>query len=208
MLTIEYSNDAWQTPKIVPFANLSMSPASSGLHYGLQCFEGMKAYRCQSDDSVRLFRPDKNMTRLSSSMERLHLPGYDFDRDELLQCLKQLVWLDRDWIPQIDNYSLYLRPTVIATHPYLGLERPQSLLLYIICCPVGPYYKHGFTAVHLTADTDYVRAWPGGTGSHKVGGNYGATSTCASLVLRQCRVLSICFSNQQGSESAVGPARS
>ena len=82
---------------------------------------------------------------------------------------------DRDWIPSGRGYSLYLRPTVISTHPYLGLSPPDSLLLYVITSPVGPYYATGFDPVRLTTDTPYVRAWPGGSGSSKIGGNYGPT---------------------------------
>ena len=115
------------------------------------------------------------MERLSNSMARLHMPGADFDRKELIQCISELVTLDKNWIPEGEGYSLYLRPTVIATHKDLGLATPNSLLLYVITCPVGPYYKSGFKPIRLTADTNYVRAWPGGTGNAKVGGNYAPT---------------------------------
>jgi branched-chain amino acid aminotransferase len=142
---------------------------------GLQCFEGMKAYKGLADDSVRLFRPDLNVKRLSQSMERLHMPGADFDQQELIECIAELVRTDEKWIPYGEGYSLYIRPTVIATHKYLGLAAPDSLLLYVITSPVGPYYKSGFNPIRLTADTSFVRAWPGGTGSNKVGGNYAST---------------------------------
>lgn len=175
MLTIAYKDGAWQDPQILPYANLSISPAASSLHYGLSCFEGMKAYKNDHDGTIRLFRPDKNMERLKNSMERLQMPGYDFDPNELIALLAELIKLDSRWIPQGDGYSLYIRPTVIATHPYLGLAAPKELLLYIITCPVGPYYTTGFKPVTLLATPDYVRAWPGGTGSNKVGGNYGPT---------------------------------
>ena len=122
-----------------------------------------------------MFRPDKNMERLSNSMNRLHMPGSDFDRDELLKCISELISLDKDWIPSGEGYSLYIRPTVVATHPFLGLASPTSLLLYVITSPVGPYYKTGFDPIRLTSDTEYVRAWPGGTGNAKVGGNYAPT---------------------------------
>lgn len=135
----------------------------------------MKAYKSLKDGSLRLFRPDMNMKRLKSSMERLEMPGADFDAEELTKCIAELVRTDEKWIPEGEGYSLYLRPTVIATHRYLGLAAPDSLLLYVITSPVGPYYKTGFKPVRLTAETPYVRAWPGGTGSAKVGGNYGPT---------------------------------
>ena len=96
-------------------------------------------------------------------MDRLHMVGADFDHQELIQCIQELVALDEKWIPDGEGYSLYLRPTVIATHKFLGIAPPDSLLLYVITSPVGPYYKSGFKPIRLTADTPYVRAWPGGS---------------------------------------------
>lgn len=96
------------------------------------------------------------------------MPGHDFDKNELIECIKELVRVDEKWIPTGEGYSLYLRPTVIATHRFLGLSAPENLLLYVITSPVGPYYKSGFDPVRLTADSPYVRAWPGGTGNCKV----------------------------------------
>lgn len=184
MLTIAYQKGAWQTPHIRPYENLSISPAATSFHYGLSCFEGMKAYKT-SGNTIRLFRPDKNMQRLKNSMERLQMPGYDFDPNELIHLLKQLLQLDQRWIPEGDGYSLYIRPTVIATHPFLGLAAPTELLLYVITCPVGPYYPSGFKPISLLATPDYVRAWPGGTGSNKVGGNYAPTMKPQAEAVRQ-----------------------
>ncbi|KAL7572045.1 hypothetical protein ACA910_001697 [Epithemia clementina (nom. ined.)] len=176
MLLAEWNQDSnWSAPRIIPYQDLKLSPASSCLHYGLQCFEGMKAYKSLGDPSLRLFRPEMNMKRLQSSMERLHMPGSDFDHNELISCIAELVKLDEKWIPYGDGYSLYIRPTVIATHRFLGLAAPTSLLLFVITSPVGPYYKTGFKPVRLTADSSYIRAWPGGTGNAKVGGNYAPT---------------------------------
>lgn len=182
MLTVRYENGAWRAPEIVPYGELRISPAASALHYGLECFEGMKAYKSlgDGDDSLRLFRPDCNMARLRSSMDRLTMPGFDFNPEGLIECIAELVRLDRDTIPEGEGYSLYLRPTVISTHPFLGVAPPTELLLYVITCPVGPYYKSGFAPVRLTADTPYVRAWPNGTGNYKVGGNYGPTMKAAA----------------------------
>mmetsp|Transcript_785 Transcript_785/g.1743 ORF Transcript_785/g.1743 Transcript_785/m.1743 type:complete len:273 (-) Transcript_785:77-895(-) len=113
--------------------------------------------------------------RLTNSMRRLEMPGADFDNEELTNLIGELVKVDKDWIPSGEGYSLYIRPTVIATHNVLGLAAPEKILLYVICSPVGPYYKTGFDPIKLTADTEFVRAWPGGTGDAKVGGNYAAT---------------------------------
>ncbi|CAB9528400.1 Branched-chain amino acid aminotransferase [Seminavis robusta] len=177
MLMVPWSvENQWGDPKIVPYEDLKISPAASCLHYGLQCFEGMKAYKALDDpNSLHLFRPHKNMERLTGSMERLSMPGADFDNGELVKLIEELVKVDQKWIPRGEGYSLYIRPTVIATHRFLGMAPPIDLLLFVITSPVGPYYKTGFKPIRLTCDTPFVRAWPGGTGNSKVGGNYGPT---------------------------------
>eukprot|EP00912_Choanoflagellata_sp_UC4_P001515 UC4_evm1s958 len=172
MLTCRHREGAWQAPQIVPYQNLSLSPAASCLHYAIQCFEGMKAYVAE-DRTIRLFRPDLNMARLSRSVERLALPA--FDRDEFLECIKELVRIDSHWIPEGRGYSLYIRPTAIANGVSLGVGASKEALLFTILSPVGPYYKEGFKPVTLLADTVNVRAWPGGAGDTKIGGNYGPT---------------------------------
>lgn len=192
MLMIEWDTEnQWGAPRIVPYEDLRVSPAASSLHYGLSAFEGMKAYRAIPDKSLRLFRPELNMKRLASSMDRLHMPGSDFDGNELIKCIAELVKVDQDWVPYGEGYSLYIRPTVIATHRFLGLSAPDSLLLYCITSPVGPYYKSGFNPVRLTADTQFVRAWPGGTGAAKVGGNYAPTMKAQAEAAKEgyCQVL-------------------
>jgi branched-subunit amino acid aminotransferase/4-amino-4-deoxychorismate lyase len=97
------------------------------------------------------------MERLSNSMHRLHMPGADFNREELIKCIGELVKLDKDWIPSGEGFSLYLRPTVIATHRFLGLAAPDSILLYVITCPVGPYYKTGFKPIKVRLEQNRTR---------------------------------------------------
>lgn len=173
MLEIDWDVDSgWKAPKIIPYGPLQIDPAATSLHYALQCFEGMKAY-VDDNDSIRLFRPDKNMIRMNNSMKRLFLP--EFDEDAFLECIKELIKVEKDWIPRGEGYSLYVRPTGIATHPYLGVGAATQAKLYVILAPVGPYYPTGFAPVSLLAGDEYVRAWPGGTGDSKVGGNYGPT---------------------------------
>eukprot|EP01064_Diplonema_japonicum_P027902 TRINITY_DN4160_c0_g1_i1.p1 TRINITY_DN4160_c0_g1~~TRINITY_DN4160_c0_g1_i1.p1 ORF type:complete len:382 (+),score=91.50 TRINITY_DN4160_c0_g1_i1:37-1182(+) len=173
MFQVDWTKEnGWEAPRIVPYGDLSLSPAASSLHYALQCFEGLKAYR-RKDDSVYLFRPDMNAKRMNRSTERLELPTFDIKEFE--KCLKQLVELDKEWIPQEKGYSLYIRPTVISTDVCLGVAPPKAAQLFIITCPVGPYYKSGFKPVSLYADSVNVRAWQGGTGSYKIGGNYAPT---------------------------------
>lgn len=170
MLEVDWEKGAgWGAPQIRPYGPIAMDPASSCLHYALECFEGMKAYK-DAQGRVRLFRPDMNMKRLNSSMKRLLLP--QFDEDELTECLKELMRLDHEWIPEGDGYSLYIRPTGISTHPYIGVGASLKAKIFIICSPVGPYYPEGFNPVKLYANDTYIRAWPGGTGGFKLGANY------------------------------------
>ncbi|CAN0385771.1 unnamed protein product [Ectocarpus sp. 12 AP-2014] len=173
MLHLDWdSNGGWQAPRILPYGDLCISPAASSLHYGLQCYEGMKAYR-DADGGVRLFRPDLNMIRLNRSMDRLCFP--QVDEASMIELISKLVVEDADWIPEGDGYSLYIRPTAISTHPYLGLAAPEKVKIYVVLSPVGPYYKEGFKPVKLYADTEQRRAWPGGMGFAKAGGNYAPT---------------------------------
>ncbi|XP_057180640.1 branched-chain-amino-acid aminotransferase, cytosolic isoform X2 [Triplophysa rosa] len=173
MLTIEWSlKDGWQKPHIQPFGNLSVHPACSCLHYAVQLFEGMKAYR-GPDNEVRLFRPMLNMKRMLNSAQRSCLPS--FDDVELLECIRKLVELDQDWVPQSDSASLYIRPTFLGTEPSLGVKKPSRALLFVILSPVGSYFSTGVKPVSLWADSKYIRAWKGGTGDCKMGGNYGAS---------------------------------
>ncbi|KAJ3172389.1 hypothetical protein HDU87_007893 [Geranomyces variabilis] len=170
MLTVEWdAKKGWHAPQIKPYGNLSLDPAAKVFHYGLECFEGMKAYK-DAQGKIRLFRPDMNMARLNKSCARLTLPT--FDSKELLACIKELLRVDQAWIPSEHGYSLYLRPTAIATEESLGVGESSRALLFVIASPVGPYYKTGLKAVSLSATRDYVRAWPGGTGDAKIGGNY------------------------------------
>ncbi|KAJ3146169.1 branched-chain-amino-acid aminotransferase [Geranomyces michiganensis] len=170
MLTVEWdAAKGWHAPEIKPYGNLSLDPAAKVFHYGLECFEGMKAYK-DAQGKIRLFRPDMNMARLNKSCARLTLPT--FDGAELLKCIKEFLRVDQKWIPSEHGYSLYLRPTAIATEESLGVGESNRALLFVIASPVGPYYKTGLKAVSLSATRDYVRAWPGGTGDAKIGGNY------------------------------------
>ncbi|EEA27905.1 branched-chain-amino-acid transaminase bat2 [Talaromyces marneffei ATCC 18224] len=170
MLSIEWTaTDGWLTPRIVPYQNLSLDPATCVFHYAFECFEGMKAYK-DKDGKIRLFRPDKNMERLNKSSSRIALPT--INADSLTQLIAEFAKLESRFIPNEKGYSLYLRPTMIGTQKTIGVGPPGSALLFVIASPVGPYYPTGFKAVSLEA-TDYaVRAWPGGVGDKKLGANY------------------------------------
>ncbi|XP_068785443.1 branched-chain-amino-acid aminotransferase, mitochondrial-like isoform X3 [Struthio camelus] len=174
MLTVEWTQaSGWGRPHIRPFQELSLHPASSALHYAVELFEGMKAFR-GVDDRIRLFRPELNMERMGRSAQRLCLPA--FDGAELLECIRALVRLEQDWVPRADTASLYIRPALVGTEPSLGVAPPSRALLFVILCPVGPYFPGGqLSPVALLADPRHARAWPGGTGHCKIGSNYGPT---------------------------------
>ncbi|XP_033918907.1 branched-chain-amino-acid aminotransferase, cytosolic isoform X1 [Melopsittacus undulatus] len=174
MLIIEWSlASGWEKPYIKPLQNLSLHPASSSLHYSVELFEGLKAYR-GVDGRIRLFRPTLNMERMARSARRATLPH--FDQNELLECIRKLVEVEKEWVPYSTAASLYIRPTLIGTEPSLGVKKPTKALLYVILSPVGPYFASGsFNPISLWADPKYVRAWKGGTGDCKLGANYGSS---------------------------------
>jgi branched-chain amino acid aminotransferase len=122
---------------------------------------------------VRMFRPDCNMQRFSNSMQRLAMPAPD--QTQLLECIKKLLLLDASWIPVQDGYSIYIRPTAIGSNHNLGVSQSNEVKVFVILSPVGPYFKDGFKPVKLFADSTNVRAWPGGAGGVKIGGNYAPT---------------------------------
>jgi len=184
MLVVDWNKTTgWGAPTISEYGNFSLSPAISSLHYGLQCFEGTKAYK-DANGKIRLFRPDRNLDRMDDSMRRLAFPS--LDKEGFLECIKELIRIVESWVPSKRGYSLYIRPTAIATSPYLGVHASDDVRLYCILCPVGPYYATGAAVpVKLLADPDHVRAWPGGVGCQKVGGNYAPTIQIATIAQRK-----------------------
>jgi len=142
MLLIPWNDQTgWKAPQIVPYGPLELEPSSTIFHYAPTCFEGMKAY-IDPQGSIRLFRPDKNMERMNTSVERLALPT--FNGEAVIELMKQLLILDKKWIPKAEGHSLYIRPTVIGTQAGLGVAANTDALLFVIASPVGPYYKTGF----------------------------------------------------------------
>ncbi|XP_020858914.1 branched-chain-amino-acid aminotransferase, mitochondrial isoform X1 [Phascolarctos cinereus] len=176
MLTVEWcSKQGWGAPCIRPFGSLMLHPACSALHYGIEVFEGLKAFRGK-DQRVCLFRPWLNMDRMLRSSLRLCLPA--FDKLELLECIRRLVEIDEKWVPSGNERkaSLYIRPTLIGNESSLGVHPPMKALLYVILSPVGAYFSgDSLTPISLLADPRFVRAWIGGVGDCKQGGNYGPT---------------------------------
>jgi branched-chain amino acid aminotransferase len=161
----------WHDARIVPYLPITLDPAAKVFHYGQTIFEGLKAYRTEAGHIV-LFRPDRNMKRLNRSNDRMSIPVID---EQLgLEALRQLVLVDRDWIPDAPETSLYVRPFVIATEAALGVSPSKQYKFIIIMSPVGSYYAEGIKPVSIFVESEYVRAVAGGVGHVKTAGNYAA----------------------------------
>jgi branched-chain amino acid aminotransferase len=171
MFTMYYRNGEWVDPQIGPYRPLSLDPAAMCFHYGQGIIEGMKAFR--RGKKIHLFRPRDNFLRLNASAKRMAMP--EVDVDFMVECLKELVKMDREWIPELPGTSLYIRPTMIAIESKLGVAAAQEYLLFVILSPVGPYFKEGFNPVKLLVSDKYVRAVRGGVGYSKTMANYAAS---------------------------------
>lgn len=173
MVAIDWTIESgWHDARLQPYGPLQFDPGSAVLHYGQEIFEGLKAYR-HADGSIWTFRPEKNAERLQRSAQRLALP--ELPVEDFLASLKQVVSVDRDWVPTDDDGSLYLRPFMIANETFLGVRPAQTVAYYVIASPAGPYFSGGVTPVSIWLSTEYSRAGRGGTGAAKCGGNYAAS---------------------------------
>ena len=179
MLTMRYAEakGGWQAPEIKTFHNLVLHPATLVLHYGQQAFEGLKAFAGPQQDDVYLFRPDMNIARFNKSCTRMCIPTVD--PQLFMEQMSKLILMERDWIPRATGTSLYIRPTVIATDPYLGVRPGNEFIFFIILSPVGAYYPEGFAPTRIMVADKYVRACRGGVGEAKTLSNYAASLLAA-----------------------------
>ncbi|SEN47363.1 branched-chain amino acid aminotransferase [Amphibacillus marinus] len=159
----------WFDPRIVPYQALTLDPAAMIFHYGQTVFEGLKAYYTDSNE-IQLFRPEENIKRLNRSSARMCIP--EIDPELALTAIKQLVAVDKEWVPTIEGTSLYIRPFIVATEPYLGVAPAKQYQFIIILSPVGAYYSEGINPVKIAVENQYIRAIKGGTGEAKTAGNY------------------------------------
>ncbi|MBQ9118855.1 MAG: branched-chain amino acid aminotransferase [Lachnospiraceae bacterium] len=162
----------WHDARIVPYQPVVLDPAAMVFHYGQEMFEGLKAYK-SDDGRVLLFRPDMNAKRTNNTNKRLCIP--EIPEEDFVQAVKELVKLEQDWIPTKPGTSLYVRPFIIATDPFLGVRPSDTYQFIIILSPVGAYYPEGLNPVKIWIEDDYVRAVRGGIGEAKTGGNYVAS---------------------------------
>jgi branched-chain amino acid aminotransferase len=173
MFIMDYEvGKGWYNPRITEYAPLTLDPSAMVFHYGQEMFEGLKAYKTE-DGRILLFRPDKNIERANNTNRRICIP--EIPEDDFLQALKEIVLTDKDWIPTNPGTSLYIRPFIIATDPFLGVRPSNTYMFIVILSPVGPYYKEGLNPVKIWIEDEYVRAVKGGIGEAKTGGNYVAS---------------------------------
>ncbi len=182
MFVMDYTEGiGWHDARIVPYGPITLDPSAMVFHYAQEIFEGLKAYKSK-EGHVRLFRPYKNFERLNVSAERLAIPAVDVDF--CVEALKQLVELDREWIPEQEGASLYIRPFIIATDEFLGVSPSKTYKFIIICSPSGLYYPEGLNPVKIYVEDTYVRTVRGATGFTKTGGNY-ASSIKAQVIAHE-----------------------
>ena len=179
MFVADYADGQWKNLQILPYGNLSLSPAIASLHYGQTFFEGLKAYT-HPDGKVVVFRPDKNAERFNLSAQRMCMP--QLPKEIFLESIAALVNLDKEWIPKAAHHSLYIRPYMFATDPYLGVQPSKTYKYIVLTCPVGAYFSK---PLKVKVETKYSRASEGGFGFAKAGGNYGGSLFPAQEALKE-----------------------
>ncbi|HEX5727225.1 MAG TPA: branched-chain amino acid aminotransferase [Longimicrobiaceae bacterium] len=186
MVTIRHTRErGWHQARLQPYGPLAIPPATLVLHYAQAVFEGLKAYR-QPDGGVSLFRPERNAVRFQRSAERLAMPP--LPEELFMESIRVLLETDRDWVPDAaSEASLYLRPLLFATDPFLGVRPGTEYLYCLMACAVGSYFPRGVKPVTVWVSREYTRAAPGGTGEAKCAGNYAASLVAqAQAVERGC----------------------
>ena len=181
MFLMDYAEGSWKNPRIQPYGPLTIDPAASVLHYGQGMFEGMKAF-CGKDGKIRFFRPQFHAERMAVGAARICMPAVH--TEDFLEAIEALVRIDIDWVPKSRGSSLYLRPTLIGTEPFLGVRPADKYLFFVLADPVSAYYAEGFNPVRIWIEEEFIRAAPGGLGAIKAGANY-ASSLLAAVNARK-----------------------
>jgi branched-chain amino acid aminotransferase len=183
MLMVEWkAGQGWIDARIQPYAPFVLDPSCLVFHYAQEIFEGLKAYKW-ADGTIALFRPEINARRFNLSADRLCMPN--IPEDLFVEGITELIKLEKDWVPGSAETSLYIRPTMIAVEPVLGVKTSDHYYFYVILSPVGAYYSAGFNPVKILVEDYYVRSVPGGTGEAKTGGNYAASLKAAQEAKRK-----------------------
>ncbi len=179
MLEADYVDGAWTNVSIKPYQALQIDPSLAAIHYGQSIFEGVKAYKNQ-DGEAAIFRPDENFKRFNLSAERMCMP--QVPESIFMEGMRQLIELDKDWIPNIKDHALYIRPFMFSTDALLGVRPSENYKFLIILSPTGPYYAK---PMKILVEENYTRAAPGGVGFSKNAGNYGGSMMAAKMANKQ-----------------------
>jgi branched-chain amino acid aminotransferase len=179
MFEMDYVEGKWQNAQIIPYGNISVSPATMVFHYGQAVFEGIKAFNAK--DGVNVFRPKKFFERLNNSCRRLAIP--EVEEEIFMDAVTDLVKLEKNWVPKQKNASLYLRPFIFASDPYIGVCVSKTYKFMIIASPVGAYYNDPNVRLYVT--DQYIRASKGGLGAAKTPANYAASLMPAELAKKK-----------------------
>jgi branched-chain amino acid aminotransferase len=169
MLEADFENGEWKNIEIKPYQPLLLEPSTSALHYGQAIFEGMKAFRNENGEAF-IFRPYENLKRFNISAQRMNMP--EISEELFVEGMRQLIELDKNWIPAKEDHSLYIRPLMFATDTQLGVRPSDTYKFLIILSPAGPYFS---APMKIAVEEKYTRAAPGGVGFAKNAGNYGGS---------------------------------
>ncbi|MBU1567999.1 MAG: branched-chain amino acid aminotransferase [Proteobacteria bacterium] len=183
MFLMKWSREhGWHEAKICAKEEFRVDPAAMVFHYGQAIFEGLKAYRGK-DDQLFLFRPKDNFERMNTSAVRMCMPRIPVEK--IVNVLKSLIYLEREWVPRAKGATLYIRPTMIAVEPTLGVKPSSLYYFYIIMSPVGAYYAEGCNPTKIYVSDQYVRAVKGGVGNVKTAGNYAASLYMSEIAKKE-----------------------
>lgn len=169
MLEADFENGEWKNVEIKPYQPLLLSPSLAALHYGQAIFEGIKAYKDRKGNAF-IFRPIDNFNRFNISASRMQMPTVP--EELFMEGMRQLVTVDKDWIPAKEDHSLYIRPFMFSSDEVIGVRPSETYKFLIILSPTGPYYS---VPMRIYVEENYVRAAPGGVGYAKAAGNYGGS---------------------------------
>jgi len=182
MVTIRYADSkGWYDARVEARGPIMLDPASAVLHYAQEIFEGLKAYH-SADGGVTMFRPEANARRFRDSARRMAMA--ELPEQVFIDSLHELVKIDRAWIPQSDDGSLYLRPFMFASEVFLGVKPASEYLYMLIASPAGAYFRGGIKPITVWISEEYTRAAPGGTGAAKCGGNYASSLNAQAEAIR------------------------
>lgn len=173
MFDMIYDGGRWHSPRIVPYGPIAIEPGAMTLHYAQTAFEGAKAYR-GADGTIRLFRVERNARRFHESCLRMCIPP--IPEDDFVEAITALVRLDRQWVPNLGDHALYIRPLVFSTEAHIDLRPSIAYRFIVMTCPVGAYFKTGGGGIALKVEETYARTAPeGGVGATKTAANYATT---------------------------------